>query len=324
MKRLAFVLALCLLLVISAPALATTFDNQNLVTDRHLTYTTVLNLLPDSAGQYTELTPSAGNNWDCVNDPVLTPDDDATYVSIPNANKKDAYNLTAPTFLGENQTITSVTVVFRHEAATSGQAQPFLRLGSTDLMGTLVTSTDAVWATSNETLARPGGGAWTTADFASLQAGIRLVTTTNEYCTQVYVKVVYTSEEAQAPPFTLGEPPPFITWTSNISANFTTSLNPTFPLAELIQDVSDASSTPSQLPFTIIAGVVILACSLMFGWFLRRFGAQSLFVKLVIIVMLMGLMIAVQWLDLWILVIFIIIGIALALGSQTRWTATTG
>lgn len=323
MKRLAFALAVSFLLVVSTPVLASTIAGNQALVSPHFTYTIALYLLPDSDGYYTQLTPEgAANNWDCVNDPVLTPDGDTSRVgSSDNTDKKDAYNLTAPDFMGNNQTITSVTVFFRC-TGDGQQAQPFIGFSSTnETTGTLVNLT-TTWVTYNESLTRPGGGTWATADFTNLQVGIRLKGT-SQFCTQVYVRVLYTSEEAQAPPFVLGEPPDWIT-APTISGNFTTSVNPTFPLSDLIQDVSDASGIPSQLPFVIIAGVIILACSLMFAWFLRRFGAMSLFLKIFVIWVLMGIMGAVGWLDLWILVIAVLIMIALAMGSQTKWTSTTG
>jgi len=159
-------------------------------------------LLPNASGNYTGIasaTPAVAHYLN-VDDPVATPDDAVTTVETSNlTQEKDAYNLSEPSWLGDSQTITSVKVFFRH-ASTSGsasdKARPFLRLGEDETTGTAVLSPQVpAWLTSNETLARPGGGSWTTADLSTLQVGLGLISAGNpEYCTQVYVHIDYTYE----------------------------------------------------------------------------------------------------------------------------------
>jgi len=158
--------------------------------------TDTIYLYPVSAGTYTDLVPvGSAANWQCVDDPISSPDDDATYNWNYTTGKKDTFNLTSPTWLGTSQNITSVTVYFRHRrtGGATNTAQPWLRLGATDSSGTGISSTTS-YVTSNQTFARPGGGSWVTGDFSTLQAGAGVGTgdgVNNERITQVYVAISY-------------------------------------------------------------------------------------------------------------------------------------
>jgi hypothetical protein len=158
--------------------------------------TDTIYLFPVAAGTYTDLVPvGSAANWQCVDDPIASPDDDATYNWNYTTGKKDTFNLTSPTWLGTSQNITSVTVYFRHErtGGVTNTAQPWLRLGTTDSSGTGISSTTS-YVTSNQVFTRPGGGSWVTGDFSSLQAGAGVGTgdsVNDERITQVYVAVSY-------------------------------------------------------------------------------------------------------------------------------------
>jgi hypothetical protein len=154
-------------------------------------------LSPDAVGDYANITTAnpAVAHYLNVDDPVATPDDAATTVStLAIAQEKDVYNIQAPTWLGANQVVTSVTVYFRHiYVVGQGWIQPYLRLAGVETAGTEIASGGA-WATNSEVLARPGGGAWTLADITNLQIGIGLRddSVNSEYCTQVYARIAYT------------------------------------------------------------------------------------------------------------------------------------
>ena len=176
-------------------------------------------MLPDAAGDYTNIDtclPSTGEqHWEDVDDPVGEHDEIATCVlQVATATKKDAYNLAAPTWAGEcPYTITTVTVYYRvYENVDNAapKARPLLRLGANETIGTQIDLTNA-WVTYNEALARPGGGAWTTADFDDLQVVIELTSVmgvSTAECTQIYVKVDYTGSvctDITAPNISSGE-----------------------------------------------------------------------------------------------------------------------
>lgn len=124
--------------------------------------------------------------------------------------------------------------------------------------------------------------------------------------------------EAKAPPFVLGETTPWLTDVPPITGDFTTVVTPTYPGAEAIQALADASGTPSQLPFTILAAFIILAISLAYSSFLRRGGSGSLLVKSFLIAGCMGIAIATKTMDFWMLLFFVFFAVALAMASQQR------
>jgi len=127
--------------------------------------------------------------------------------------------------------------------------------------------------------------------------------------------------EAQAPAYAVSDAPDFITTAPSISGNFTTTdVNPTFPGAGIIEDLAEAGNTPVQLPYTILAGFGILAVSLTTSWALKRFGSGSLVVKIIAIVAIMGILVAIQVFDLWLVIFFVLIAIAVAMASRhTGW-----
>jgi hypothetical protein len=107
--------------------------------------------------------------------------------------------------------------------------------------------------------------------------------------------------------------------TPTITGTFTTgTVTPTYPGADVITAIAAASGTPSNLPFTIITGVVILILSLSVSALMRRGGSGSLIIKMVLIVGLLGVAVALQVFDLWMPIVFLLLAAALAMGSQQR------
>jgi len=157
--------------------------------------TSTLTLSPNGSGNLTQLTPSAGDNWECVDDaPPLGAGADGTDVRnlAPPALQRDLYSLTN---LGTNlRLIDSVKVYFRaKEQAGTGKATPYLFLDGDTTTGTEIDITGA-WANYDEELARPGGGSWTYTDINNLEAGIGLRETgggSNTFCSQLYIEVSY-------------------------------------------------------------------------------------------------------------------------------------
>lgn len=88
---------------------------------------------PDGAGNYTQLTPSAGANWQCVDE--KPPNDDTDYVASGVTDEKDTYTLNdlVPT----QGTITAVQWIGRarlEDAGAGGLARLF-RIGGADYQG---------------------------------------------------------------------------------------------------------------------------------------------------------------------------------------------
>ncbi len=158
------------------------------------------NLLPDGVGNTTQLIPFPGtgeDNWEDIDDPIDSPDDDTTRVQTEQtAYQKDTY-ATANHTEGHG-TITKVTVNFRavrSDNTTSGQAKAVIRTQATDYEGSEQVLTTSYADYSAEWTLNPNTSAnWTWNEVDALEAGVTLKregTAGNVRCTQVYVEVTY-------------------------------------------------------------------------------------------------------------------------------------
>jgi hypothetical protein len=87
---------------------------------------------PDGAGNYSQFTPSAGNNYECVDETEM---DDTDYVSHLTSGEKDSYTYDAvPTDLDDAGIISLQTKnnAKRTAAASNIKIDNFIRTGSTD------------------------------------------------------------------------------------------------------------------------------------------------------------------------------------------------
>lgn len=124
---------------------------------------------------------------------------------------------------------------------------------------------------------------------------------------------------AEASPTGLIDPSDWYTTPTITGATFQTgTITPTFPGAPVINAIATATSTPSNLPFSIITGSIILIISLSLSFIMRRGGSGSLIVKMVVISGLMGVAVATGIFDLWMVIIFLMCAIPIAMASQQR------
>jgi len=158
------------------------------------------NLLPDGVGTTTQLNPSPGTgeeNWEDVDDPVDSPDDDTTRVQTDQITyQKDTY-ATANHTEGHGE-ITKVTVNFRamrSDNTTSGQAKAVIRTHDTDYEGSVKDLTTSYADYSEEWTLNPNtSDNWTWSEVDALEAGVALKregTSGDVRCTQVYAEVTY-------------------------------------------------------------------------------------------------------------------------------------
>lgn len=129
-------------------------------------------LTPNGAGSYSELTPSAGDNYSCMDD--VPPDDDTSYVGSDVEEEIDTYEMTAPTLDGR---IGAVQWLCRAKANSEGTTyiEPVTSPGSGADIGTpqLVTTGYAYYKEIME--ANPDdSAAWETADLADIEVGLRV------------------------------------------------------------------------------------------------------------------------------------------------------
>lgn len=143
-----------------------------------------------SAGDLTEMTPSAGSNFQCVDE--ATQNGDTDFVSNAASAKRDCYNVTDRSVVGTPRAV-QVTATAKLTSGTP-TFKNFLRIGGVNYDGaTTHTATSAykcyvqVWNTNPAT-----GLAWTDSDISSLQPGF-LAIDANLRLTQIVVEVWVTT-----------------------------------------------------------------------------------------------------------------------------------
>jgi hypothetical protein len=128
-------------------------------------------------------------------------------------------------------------------------------------------------------------------------------------------------EEAQAPAYSVTDAPDFIVTAPNLTSNFSSTIAPTIPGADVITDAAASSGTPAQLPWVMIVGFVTLALSLTVTATMRSFGGTaSVFIKTAVIAVCMGASVAVGVFDFWMVLFFLIPAIAIGLASRPQET----
>jgi len=127
--------------------------------------------VPNAAGDQTDLTPSAGNNWDCVDE---IPTSTADYVSSATATEYDLYNITDP--LAGTETLGSVVLnIVAKIDSGSGNIATTLKANVTEDDGANIGLTEAwqlyqqAWAVNPDDSA-----AWAPADIDDLQIGVEI------------------------------------------------------------------------------------------------------------------------------------------------------
>jgi hypothetical protein len=130
-------------------------------------------LSPNGAGNYSGWTPSAGSNYQCVDE--IPPNDDTDYVSTATAGTKDSYTFSD---LSGSPTVYGVQLTLRHRKDDAGTrtVRPLVRVGGTDYFGSNQSVSDSyasrlqVWETNPGT-----GNLWAASELNSAEFGVELV-----------------------------------------------------------------------------------------------------------------------------------------------------
>lgn len=131
-------------------------------------------LFPDGAGNYSAWTPSAGVNWQNVDE--ATPDDDTTYNASSTVGNRDSYTMQNLPADATTVAALAVTARIKKDDASARTVEAFLRIGGVDYdHGTAKTVPGDygflqwIWRLSPAT-----GVAFTVAEVNGLEAGIRV------------------------------------------------------------------------------------------------------------------------------------------------------
>src|SRR3972149_1954638 len=130
---------------------------------------------PNAAGDVTQLTPSAGSNYQNVDE--IPPDSDTTYNSSSTATQYDLYNLTTFTIAGNTVLRVWAECRAREETAAGDSIKVGLKTNSVEYAGSAqeVTSSYARYAGTNYATNPQTLAAWTQAEIDALQARFEVV-----------------------------------------------------------------------------------------------------------------------------------------------------
>lgn len=160
---------------------------------------TTFNTLPESDGAPNDWTPDGcTDHYDCVNDPIGSPDEASTKLDVGAKNKQDVFNFVDHTT--ESGTITNVRVYSRAMQTLAETYAEEVEMGGTAYVGTTHTPTGSWVDYYSDWADDPSGGAWTWTDIDNLQAGVKSIGvggwTGTLSCTAVWVVVTYTAPSA--------------------------------------------------------------------------------------------------------------------------------
>ena len=131
-------------------------------------------LRPDGAGTYTQFTPSAGTNWENVDE--VYPDDDTSYNQGSNVGDKDTYALAAlPAPAGTTIHGVKSQITVRKTDAGARECKLLTRSGSTDDLGDTVVLSDSYLTPTKIYENNPDDSlAWEDADVNAMEVGVQI------------------------------------------------------------------------------------------------------------------------------------------------------
>lgn len=149
-------------------------DNTGAINNDFLGDTRVQAILPDGAGNYTQLTPSAGSNFDCVNENPAN--DDTDFVSSITAGQKDSYTLAPIALLTATIFGVAVNLISRKEDAGPRTERSLVRSSGVDAVGAIVAPGVTYLNVQQIFELDPSAASWTVATVNAMEAGVEVVT----------------------------------------------------------------------------------------------------------------------------------------------------
>jgi len=131
-------------------------------------------ILPSGAGNSTQMTPSAGSNYQCVDE--AAPNDDTDYVSETTAGEKDTYAFGNLTPTSGTVKGTQILISARKDDAGTRTIAPVYRPVSTDYDGTTVSIGNSYdYVRQVKDVSPATSVAWTIAEINGAEFGVKLV-----------------------------------------------------------------------------------------------------------------------------------------------------
>lgn len=132
-------------------------------------------LVPTGAGNSTQLTPSTGSNWSCVDEALNTTPNTSDYVGSSTVGQKDTYALTDLPAGTPTIKYASVGLYSAKSDAGAISAKRVLRVNGVDYTGAdLTLAASYQWFWENIRLSPDTGLAWTKAEIDAMEAGIEV------------------------------------------------------------------------------------------------------------------------------------------------------
>ena len=133
-------------------------------------------LLVDGAGATTQWTPSAGANFENVDDPISGIDDDTTYNKSSTTGQKDTFSFGNLSGIAGTISAVQVNMVTRKDDAGLHSVKPVVRHSGTDYDGTEVFLPEQYVYKRQVYTTNPGtSAAWTVANVNAAQFGYKLI-----------------------------------------------------------------------------------------------------------------------------------------------------
>lgn len=130
-------------------------------------------VLPTGAGNYAQFTPSAGANFECVDDTDI--DNDTTYVSSETVGHKDSYAMGDLSAIGADIHAVIACVTARKDDAGTRKIKPLIRIAGTDYEGDEISLGDSYHTYQHVWLTNPAdSAAFEEADVNAMEAGQEL------------------------------------------------------------------------------------------------------------------------------------------------------
>lgn len=156
--------------------------------------TTTVNLLPTGDGALTDWTASgAATRWECIDDPIATPDDFTTLVSESTDGGRNTVTIAAATGAGTIDNLT-VHARFNQPGGANALVRIFVRVGGVNYDGSqfdIAYSPDFANYTQVWTRNPASGERWTNAILTASEIGAVFDEGSQIYLTQIYASVVY-------------------------------------------------------------------------------------------------------------------------------------